>query len=904
MNFKQINRITGAIVFVFSSIIYILTVQPTMSFWDCGEFLACAYRLAIPHPPGAPFHVLVGKIFTMLPFVEDIGLRMNYLSVFSSSLSVLLLYLVSIKVIKNWKGGFKTNFDYVTVAVASAIGALSYAFCDSFWFNAMEAEVYGFGTFLITLCVYVMMIWWERADEKGSDKYLIFVAYVVGLSIGIHLLVVQCIFILGLLFFFRRYEYSLKNLLIAVGISMVSFFAVYPVIVKKMPSAISSMPVAGGIVILIILIAGIYYSVKTKSAILNLVFLSLFFVILGYTTYISVLQRSSVSNIPLDNSNPDNMERLLSYLNREQYGDQPLILPRRYMKDGMHERTWKNYSSDMEFMWKYQINHMFNRYLFWQYIGREGYHQDDGVDFSKFYAIPFLLGLFGLFYHFKKDWKMGFVFLSMFILMGVVTALYQNQQDPQPRERDYFYEGAFYVYSLWIGLGVFGIIELLKEKLKSSALIPATSVVLLLAFVFVPLNMLRVNYKYQSRAGNFFPYDYAYNILQSCEKDAILFTNGDNDTFPLWCLQAVYGVRQDVTLVNLSLAQADWYMIQLKNEKPYGSLSVPMTYTDDQIVKISKQGYMIWDENKLVAIDIPANAFPDSLKKSKNISDKLVFKVPATIRQKAENNQVITAIKTSDIMMLDILKANKWQRPVYYSVTVSPDNYLGLNDYLLVEGMAQKLYPYQVGTKNVYALPVDFEKMKKNLIVDNDITPSQTPQSGFRFRSLSNKDIFFDDVQTRMIEMYRTLYTWYAGALIEDSTNMNYAKVVLEKMEKNVPKDLIPMDYRQKYIVAMFYYKLGDNIKFEEYAKDAYKEAFAVRLSNKSNLQSYYNPYRILFDILEARGDFKGEMDLLKELNPNDPSVKQKMDMLNNLMNNKTADTNKLKDNTKQDKNP
>ncbi|MCX6164458.1 MAG: DUF2723 domain-containing protein [Ignavibacteriae bacterium] len=296
MDFKLINRITGTFVFVFSSIIYILTVQPTMSFWDCGEFLACAYTLSIPHPPGAPFHILVGKIFTMLPTASDIGLRMNYLSVFSSSLSVLLLYLVSIKVIKNWKGQFKSNFDYITIAIASAIGALSYAFCDSFWFNAMEAEVYGFGTFLITLCIYSMIVWWERADDPGSDRYILFMAYVVGLSIGIHLLVVQCIFIAGLLFYFRRYEYTKKTFLIAIGVSMLAFFAVYPIIVKKMPLAISSFPVVGGIIILAILIIGIYYSIKTKSAIFNLLFLSLFFVIIGYTTYISVLQRSEVNN--------------------------------------------------------------------------------------------------------------------------------------------------------------------------------------------------------------------------------------------------------------------------------------------------------------------------------------------------------------------------------------------------------------------------------------------------------------------------------------------------------------------------------------------------------------------------------------------------------------------------------
>lgn len=900
MNFKLINRITGAIVFALASIIYLLTVQPTLSFWDCGEFLACAYTMGVPHPPGAPLHILVGKIFTLLPTAGDIGLRMNYLSVFSSAFSVLLLYLVSIKVILNWKGKFESSFEYISLAAASAIGALSYAFCDSFWFNAMEAEVYGFGTFLVTLCIYTMMVWWERADEPGSDRLIIFFAFVVGLSLGIHLLVVQCVFIAGLMFYFRRYEYSRKSFLIAIGASTLAFFIVYPFIVKKMPEMISSFPVVGFIIIIGLLITGIIYSVKTKSSALNLVLVSIFFVILGYSTYISVLQRSSVSNIPLDNSNPDNMERLLSYLNREQYGEQPLILPRRYMKDGMHDRTWKNYSSDMEFMWKYQINHMFNRYLFWQYIGRESYDQDAGVDFSKFYAIPFLLGLFGLFYHFKKDWKLAFVFLSMFILMGVVTALYQNQQDPQPRERDYFYEGAFYVYSLWIGIGVFGIIELLKQKMKASAFVPAASFVILIAFIFVPANMVRVNYKYQNRAGNFFPYDYAYNILQSCDKDAILFTNGDNDTFPLWCLQAVYGIRQDVTLVNLSLAQADWYDIQLKNERPYGSLPVPFTYTDDQLRKVTKTGYALWDENKLVSIDVPAKAYSDT---AKSKPDKLVFKIPATIRQK-DGNQTVTALKSSDLIILDIVKANKWERPIYFSVTVTPDNYIGLNEYIQVEGMAQKLIPTKVNNSNIFGLAVDVEKMSKNLLVDRNVVPSKTPQPGFMYRSIDNKDLFFDQVHERSIEMYRTLYLWLAAVIMEDSTKADLTKNVLYTMEKNIPRDVVGMDYRQKYMISMFFQKIGDMGKFNEYGTEAYNEAYSIRLANKSNLSSYYNPYRIMLDILDAKGDMKTSLDLLKELNPNDPAVKQKIDAINNRLNPSNKNTNKKDDEKNQDKNP
>lgn len=876
MDFKLINRITGFVVFLFASIIYVMTVQPTLSFWDCGEFLACAYTLSTPHPPGAPLHILVGKFFTMLPTATDIGLRMNYLSVFSSSLTVLLLYLVSVKVIKNWKGNPSNLFASLTIAISSAIGALSLAFADSFWFNALEAEVYGFGTFLIALCIYSMMLWWEKADEPGSDKYLLFVAYVVGLSIGIHLLVVQCIFLAGLIFYFKRFEYSRKTLIYAIIISMLSFFLVYPLTVKKLPVLIQSNAEVGGILIVIGLIIGIIISAQKKSKPLNFLFISLLLIVVGYSTYIMVLQRSSVADLPLDENNPDNMERLISYLNREQYGEQPLIWPRRYSQEPQHWRTWNNYSSDFEFLWKYQINEMFNRYLFWQYIGRAGYDQGDGVDFKKLFAIPFLLGAIGLFYHFRKDWKLAFIFLAMFIMMGVITALYQNQQDPQPRERDYFYIGAFFAFSLWIGIGVFGITEFIKEKVKPSAFVPVASIIIALGIIFVPVNMLRENYSHQDRSKNYFPFDYAYNLLQSVEKDAILITNGDNDTFPLWCLQAVYGVRQDVRIINLSLAQTDWYNLQLKNERPYGALTVPMTFTDVQLQNPEFIRPRAWDEKKMYTIETPRDAFPESMRNDPNLPERIVFNVPATIRQK-QGKEVITGIKFNDLLVLDIIKANKWKRPFYFCVSVSPDNFVGLSDYLLLEGMAHKLVPYK--TSDGLNIPVNQELTKKGLF-NTPETPSKEPNTGFIFRGVNDNSIFYDQTQKRMLEMYRTVFVWLASSYAEDTTKKQETREVLDRMEQVLGKEVVPFDYRQKYQISMIYNSIGDKAKFELYASDAEKDALEDRKNSSNNLQSYYNPYRVLLDIYEARGDYNRAMNILNELDPRDPSVIQKKESI------------------------
>ncbi|MBS1518051.1 MAG: DUF2723 domain-containing protein [Bacteroidetes bacterium] len=881
MDFKLVNRIFAAIVFLFATIVYVMTVQPTFSFWDCGEFIACAYTLSVPHPPGAPFFTLTGKIFSMLPTASDIGLRVNYLSVISSSLCVLCLYLISTKVIKNWRGIPKSTFDILLICGSSMIGALSYAFSDSFWFNALEGEVYGMGTFLIGLCIYILMVWWERSDEPGSDKYLLLVAYIVGLSIGIHLLVAQCIFLAGLFFYFKRYEYTPKSLIIAVALSTLAFFIVYPGLVKKFPLLMEGS-VAVGFIVIGIIIFGIYYARVNKNPILSLITLSLFLIILGYSTYVSILIRANVSDLPINENTPSNIETLISYLNREQYGQQPLIMPRRYSQEPQHQAIYQNYSSDMEFLWKYQINHMFNRYWFWNYIGRAGYNQNDGVDFSKFFGIPFFFGMFGLFYQFRKDWKLGFVFLMMFLLMGIVTALYQNQQEPQPRERDYFYVGAFMAFSLWVGIGVAGLIELISEKMNKKSLLAVCSVVLILSFAAVPANMLRVNYYYQNRSGNFFPYDYAYNLLQSLDKDAILITNGDNDTFPLWCLQATYGVRTDVRIVNLSLAQTDWYNLQLKNERPYGSLTVPMTFSDAQLKKLQP---IQWDEKKPVVYEVPLTAYPDSMRNRPGLPTKIVTTIPATIRQQS-GSQVITALKANDLLLMDIIKANKWERPIYFSVTVSEDNYVGLSDYLVTEGMGQRIVPYkpsEYGNQDI-----NVEVMNK-CIFNDPKEPSKTPEYGFRFNGLNNKKLFYNEDQTRMAQTYRTVFMKLAYFYSNDSSKFGEAEKVLDRMEELIPRNVITMDYRIEYDVAMMYSKIGNKQKFEEISDKVMLRAEEEIKNNPTNVQSYYNPYRILLDIYESKGEYQKAIDLLNRLSamsPGDPSIKQKIESIKQKMGN------------------
>ncbi len=769
MDYKRVNYIIAVIILLLTSVVYLMTMQPNLSFWDCGEFIACAYTVSIPHPPGAPLWTLVGKVATLLPFGSNPAVKMNALAAISSAFTVMFLYLVIVIVIKNWRGAPKSTWDAVMIYGAATIGALSYGFTDSAWFNAMESEVYALGTMLVGLCIW-LRIYWAYQNKKKTWAFA---------------------------------------------------------------------------------------------------FIGVFLIFCGYSIYTSVLIRANVDNLPINENVPNNMERLVSYLSREQYGEAP-FWPRRYSQEPMHRRTWANYTGDFDFLWRYQINHMFNRYLGWQYIGRAGYNQEQGIDWGKFYGIPFLIGLFGLFYHFRKDWKLGLIFMWAFLLMGVFTALFQRQQDPQPRERDYFYTGAFFVYSLWIGLGTMGILELIKDGIKSKQAMMAAGVVSLIAlFIFIPGKMFSENYHYNNRHNNYVPFDYAYNILQSVEKDAIIFTNGDNDTFPLWYLQAV-GYRQDVRVVNLSLLNVDWYIKEMKNEMPYGALKVPINMSDAQIEKVQPTQ---WGEYKVVSVTVPPEAYPDSIKAKGTPPDKILWRMPATI-----NYQNIKAVKTQDLIIFEIVKSNNWQRPIYFSSTVTDDNFIGLDEYLVAEGMSKRLVPFKDESAQ---FRVNEKLMYDNLMISAS-EYSKTPQYGMFFRGYNDPDIFFDQVHTNIVQNYRTQYLTFSYAMYAENKFDKVAEI-LNKMEVNMPISVVPMDYRIQYDVAMMYLRIGDKAKFNELSIGVEQAAIAEMQKNPNDISTYWNPYKILIDIYEGRDEYGKAIDILTRLDrisPGSPEVKMKIQML------------------------
>lgn len=980
MDLKLLNRIFAATVFLISAVVLLLTVQSSVSFWDCGEFIAAGYYLQVPHPPGTPFFLIIGRIFSMVPFVENIGLRVNYISILSSAFSILFLYLIAVRLIENYRAKKSESvFDAIGTYLAAAIGALSFALSDTFWFNGVEAEVYAFSTFLFAAVVWLMMKWHEKADEKDNEKYLLMIAYLIGLSTGVHLMSVLAIVPVVMIIIFRKYlddEEACKKtgLIFLVHTAVVLFIAIvwwggvkstgppspeeyqafdskfkmaivglsavimgifwkkifsknsfylpliiggvalaitYPGIVKYLPALMTS--IAGNnvlieIFLLLIIFAalayGVYYATREKKPTLHLIFMSFIFALIGFTTFAMVIIRAN-QDPPMNENEPKTFTELVSYLNREQYGDFPTF-KRRFATEPHQMVVYNNYSSDLDFFYTYQMNHMMTRYLLWNYAGREGWAQDDGPNIAPFnqlgnffgkligikfggeakdslFGIPFLIGILGIYFQFRKDWKMGAVFMIMFILMGYLTAFYQNQQQPQPRERDYFYVGAFFVFSIWIAIGVRGLADKVQELISNSAARnAAVAGVFALMIIFIPVKMLMANYHTHDRSRNWVPWDYSYNLLQSCAPNAVLFTNGDNDTFPLWYLQDVEGVRRDVKIANLSLMNTAWYIGQLKNNDPYNVGTVKMRLSDTQISQIRP---MEWQPR-----DITINTPKGGPGLAKDVFEQYSITDSSVIAQGKitfRMNNTLTfgetkAIRVQDIMVKEIIEANAWERPIYFAVTCSDDSKIGLQDYLRMEGMALRFVP-EKRTPGVEF--VNEEMLSRQLIENPDYSKSFMP--GFKFRGLNDSTIFFDDNHRRMTQNYRNAFIRLAIYYVNTQKN-DLAIQTLDKMETVMPRKINPMEFGLTFEIANIFYNAAAEKQYKELAYEVEKKALHALDVNPQDVQSYYNPYRILIETYENLKEYRKSMEIWQRIGtlyPNDPNVKANIDKYNMLAN-------------------
>lgn len=712
--FKKYNRIAGWAAFAVAAFTYLLTIEPTASFWDCGEFIATAVKLEVGHPPGAPLWMIIGRVASLFSGgdVTTMAMMVNAAAALASAFTVLFLFWsithIARKLINNiyYKGDDEKRIEYplhdiIIILGSGMVGALIYCFCDTAWFSAVEGEVYSMSSLFTAVVFWCILKWEECADEKYANRWIILICYLMGLSIGVHLLNLLVIPAIVMVYYYKKYTTTKRGTYIALGISLlllvVILYGIIPQSVKisayfdlLFVNTFGMGYLSGTMFFVIALAAGlsflIWWSQKNKKVLLNTIALGAAVMFIGYGTFAMTVIRAC-ANPPMNENSPDNGFSLLSYLNREQYGDCPLFygnyynaevedqiplytyiaqdgkyvqatktnpeyvydsehcgfFPRMWSQSQNHisgYKSWANidssdpkkrpsFADNMAYFFKYQLGHMYFRYFMWNFSGRQNDIQSHGsyvngnwitgFDFldsirlgdqsnlpdrlknnsarNVYYLLPLLLGFLGLFAGVNHDQKYCFVIFLFFLLTGIAIVVYLNQTPYQPRERDYAYAGSFYAFAMWCGLGAAGIYAFLRrnaQKIKPMAAAVAVSGVCLI----VPIEMACQNWDDHDRSNRYTCRDFASNYLESCAPNAILFTFGDNDTFPLWYAQEVEGIRTDVRVVNLSLAGTDWYLKQTM-EKKYDSEPVDFIIKADQYAVNKRNVALVYDKNPL-----------------------------------------------------------------------------------------------------------------------------------------------------------------------------------------------------------------------------------------------------------------------------------------------------------------
>lgn len=821
MTYTKINNLLGWLTFLIASTVYILTLEPTASYWDCGEFISAAYKLQVVHQPGAPLFLIVGKVFSL--FASDpkmVAYCVNMSSALSSAATIMFLFwtitALGRKAVLKY-GETPDQYRLISIMGAGLVGALAYAFSDSFWFSAVEAEVYAMSSLSTAVVFWAILKWEAHADEPRADKWILFIAYVMGLSIGVHLLNLLAIPAMAVVYYFRRAKTTtISGVFIALFVGILILGFVQYGIIQYMIKIAANFDllfvntfgfgfgfgvIFFGILLTAITIWLIMYSIKKKKPILNLAMLSFVFILFGYSSYAFVVIRAK-ANPTLNNSAPSDAFSFLSYLNREQYGDRPLLygqnfdskpiesklngniyrkgerkyeiagqkqsyvydkntlFPRMYSDDSNHPsvyRDWMDlgpeesptFATNLGWFGTYQIGFMYMRYFLWNFAGKQndtqgiGNYTDgnwiSGIKFldamrlgdqsklpssitknkanNQLFFLPLIIGLLGAFWHFKNSQKDAGIVGLLFFFTGLAIVIYLNQTPSQPRERDYAYVGSFYAFAIWIGLGVFAVTDWLRKVItpKTAAII-ATTICLFAA----PILMASQEWDDHNRSEKTTARDFAKNYLNSCAPNAILFTYGDNDTYPLWYVQEVENFRPDIRIVNLSLFDTDWYINQLR--RPFNSSApLPMSLKPEQYVSGVRDVIFYQDFNltgpqdlkdifEFVTSDNPEAKVEYQSGKKENFLPTKNFKLAIDPLQLLKTNtikkedgyKIVKEMEWSfsngyltkgQLAILDMLLHNNWERPIYFAFTVPNSNFMGLDKYLFNEGFALRLIP-------------------------------------------------------------------------------------------------------------------------------------------------------------------------------------------------------------------
>ena len=962
-------------------------MEPTASFWDCGEFIVSANKLDVGHPPGAPFFMLIGRFATL--FASDqahVAMCVNAVSALASALTILFLFwtitALGRKLVSTANCQLSTA-QGIALLGAGLVGALAYTFSDTFWFSAVEGEVYALSSLFTAVVFWLILKWDEHADEEGSDKWLILIAYLMGLSIGTHLLNLLTIPAIVLVYYFRRHEFSWKGVCAAFGISVAILAVILYGIIPGVPtiagwfellftntlgcpfntglaiylvlmvlalvwaiwesycviekeekinnrtiiSFVLAMALAGvpvikesaliGIVLIVTMLVVLFLKKDLIPARwLNTIALMVTVVIIGYASYAAIVIRSA-ADTPMDQNSPDNVFSLKYYLNREQYGDTPLLygqtynapvkldvkgnmcvpvetkghaqyapapkteggkdryvitgyksgyeymeefkmlFPRMHSSQPHHIEAYKSWAEvkgkkiryeycgqtktdycptfgeNLRFFFSYQVNFMYWRYFMWNFAGRQNDLQSSGEltkgnwisgipfidnamlgDQSKlpsdlrdnkghnvYYFLPLILGLVAIFWQLgqrtnqgrtKEGYRSFAIVFLLFFLTGLAIVVYLNQTPYQPRERDYAYAGSFYAFCIWIGLGVMAIIDMLNNVIKNEKARTAVAAMVVLVTLLVPAQMASQNWDDHDRSNRYAARDFGANYLKSCEQDAIIFCNGDNDTFPLWYNIEVEEERNDVRACNLSYLQTDWYIDQMKRPY-YNSPGLPISW--DYADYMPGKNEIAWVENRLNAPLEVKKAYqflhsndPRTKRDGEGYipSDQLYVFSPDSQKIMFKKARRFTR---SEMMVMEMLSTNEWKRPMYFAVTIGSDYHLGLDPYLELTGMAYRITP----ERSKDGKPrVNTEVMYDNML------------HKFKYGNMNVPDIYIDENTMRMCRTHRMMFCQLAEALYYEGKH-DKAMEVLDFAEEVLPGYNVTYDYTSGTMAALYY---------------------------------------------------------------------------------------------------
>ena len=947
-NFKKWNIILGWIVFAIALITYSLTLEPTVSAWDCGEYISTSVKLEVGHPPGAPLFQMFGAFFAMFTSnVNEIAKMVNFMSALASAFTILCMFWTLTNLTKKLalKRGNISEGKYIAILGSSIVGSLAYTFSDSFWFSAVEGEVYAMSSFLMALLFWLGLKWESEIHTPRGHKWLILISFVVGLSFGVHILSLLVIPAIVLLYFFKTYKnINAKTTAVATVVSVVVLMFVFkflfPFTLKFFSVSelffINSigMPYnSGSIIAAIILIAlfyvGLNFTRKKNKVLMNTLILSVLFIMIGFSSWMMLPIRAN-ANTTINENDPSSARELLAYYEREQYGDANVFYdtyysnsykrqqdekrpykddkPKYEKRNGKYEivNTYKNvvpnwsdkhkgfiprmvnpasekmyksiagipqnstrrptFKENIQFMMSFQFGYMYGRYFMWNFVGRQNDIQGNldifngnwisgisAIDEARlgsqkklpsqvlenkgrntYYFLPLILGIIGLLYQVKWDKENFFTLLLFFAFTGFAIIFYTNPKPFEPRERDYAVVGSFYIFAIWIGFGVLALYEYLKNFANQKIVAMAVSIVSLLA---VPTLMASQNWDDHDRSNRYTTHLNAQAYLESCDENAIMFTIGDNDTFPLWYMQEVEGIRTDIKLVNTSLFATDWYIDQMKratydaapipsqlqhDQYKYGTLDVAYSLEHprfkDSVMTIKNLLRWIASDSDVTYVDTenntkekfyPTNRIRIPVNKQKVLengivaqkdADKIVPYIDITIDDRA--------LFKNRILMLDILANNNWERPIYFTGGANADEeYIWLKDYLQLDGLAYKLVPIKtpIEGKSMFDMGrIDTDKMYANI-------------QKWDWRNINDGEIYLDEQTKRnSISMRNNLFR-----LSEAFSNKGDLLKALEILDLSLEK--MPIKDFDHYSLSLgypeAYYRLGDSKKARETSK-------------------------------------------------------------------------------------